>query len=84
MRPDLKKEGTEVEIRGMMLEEESLLCHVHPSLWTNISIRHIVRCTLGGKNTRKYLHASDYSAVTAKNVIFAPLLTIKHSHFMPI
>lgn len=42
-------------------------------------------CTApSGKNTQTYLHASDYSAVTAKNDIFAPLLTIKHLHFIQI
>lgn len=45
-RPDFKKEETEVEICGTLLEEESFLCHVLPSLHANISIWNIVRCTL--------------------------------------
>lgn len=42
-RPDTKKEEAGVE---MLLEEESFLCHVLPSLLANISIWNVVRCTL--------------------------------------
>lgn len=72
-----KKRKTEVEICGTQLEEESFLHRVHPSLWTNISIWNIVRCTLGQQYSRQYLHASDYSAVTTENDTFARFLSKK-------
>lgn len=80
-----KKEVKEVEIYRTLGEEELFLCHVHPSL-SLLILAYGTSCatTLGQKYTRKCLHASDYSARTARNDILGLLHTIKHLHFLLI
>lgn len=72
-RPDLKKEETEAEIHGKLFEEESFQCQF-PQV-CGLVLACGPSCTVPlGKNTQENIYTTDYSAVTAKNGIFAPLL----------
>lgn len=83
-RPDLKKRKEQRLRYVECCQKRSNFCATFIQVCGLILAYGTLCAAPSGKNTRKYLHASDYSAVTAKNDIFAPVLTIKHLHFIRI
>lgn len=73
-RPDSKKEETEVEICGTERSHFSAMFFQVCRLILAYGMLYVAP-------SRKYLHAYDYSAVIARNDIFAPLLTIPIHRF---